>query len=121
MSVAVYRRSVCTTQSIMMSPSRLQRLFGGGLHPMGARMAVTEFRQRLGPYELQAFGCVVAMDFLHIELAHEVDGLLGDDLPRHHDRETRRIGDHEIGRDEIRAILQARVDVRIGGADCSRT
>jgi len=39
------------------------------------------FRQGLRPYEFQAFLGVVAMDFLHIELAHEVDGFLGDDCP----------------------------------------
>src|SRR5256885_10279289 len=57
------------------------------------------------------------MDFLHIELAHEVDGFLGDDLPRHHDREARRIRDHEIGRYEIRAALQATVDLGISKAN----
>src|SRR4029077_7837458 len=49
-------------------------LLRSSLDPMGARMAVTEFCERLGPHKLQAFLGVVAMDFLHIELAHEVDG-----------------------------------------------
>jgi len=36
---------------------------------MRARMAITEFRQGLATHELQAPFGVVAMDFLHIELA----------------------------------------------------
>ena len=74
-------------------------------------MPVTEFCQRFGPYEFQAFLGVVAMDFLHIELAHEVDGFLGDDLSRHHDREARGIRDHKIGGDQLRTGLQATVDL----------
>src|SRR6266481_7089779 len=102
----------------MMSPSPLPApLFRGSLDPVRARMAITEFRQSLWPHELQPFRGVVAMDFLDIELAHEVDGFLGDDLPRHHDREARRIRDHEIGGDEIRAALQASVDLGISEAD----
>src|ERR1700722_8073693 len=59
-------------------------------------MAVTEFCQRFGPHKLEALYRVVAVDLLHIELAHEVDRLLGDDLSRHHDRKAWRIGDNEI-------------------------
>src|SRR6266550_3018575 len=102
----------------MMSPLPITALlFRGGLASMRARMAITEFRQCLATHELQASFGVVAMDFLHIELAHEVDGFLGDDLPRHHDREARRIWDHEIGRYEIRPDLQATVDLGIGEAE----
>ena len=57
------------------------------------------------------------MDFLHIELAHEIDGFLGDDLPRHHDREARRIRDHETGGDEVGAVFQATVDLGIAQRD----
>src|SRR6478672_11610428 len=49
--------------------------------------------------KFQAQGCLVAVDFLHIELAHEVDGLLRNDLARHHDWEAGRIRDHELRRD----------------------
>src|SRR5881396_1361288 len=49
--------------------------------------------------QFQAQGCLVAVDFLHIELAHEVDGLLRNDLARHHDREARGIRDNEFCRD----------------------
>ena len=34
-------------------------------------------------------------------------------LARHHDREARRIGDDEVGRDHIRPVLQAAVDLGI--------
>src|SRR5882762_10555444 len=101
----------------MMSPSPLPApLFRGSLDPVRARMAITEFRQSLWPHELQPFRGVVAMDFLDIELAHEVDGFLGNDLPRHHDREARRIRDHEISGDQLRTGLQATVDLGIGDA-----
>src|SRR5882757_5702094 len=102
----------------MMSPLPITAiLFRGGLASMRARMAITEFRQCLATHELQAPFGVVAMDFLHIELAHEVDGFLGNDLPRHHDREARRIRDHEISGDQLRTGLQASVDLGISEAD----
>src|SRR4029079_16202242 len=57
---------------------------------------------RLAPFPAQ--GCLVAVDFLYIELAHEVDGLLRNDLARHHDREARGIRDHEFCRDSLAAF-----------------
>ena len=39
--------------------------------------------QRLGLQELEALPRVVAVDFLHVELAHERDDLLRDDLAGH--------------------------------------
>src|SRR5712675_2030454 len=102
----------------MMSPSPLPApLFRGSLDPVRARMAITEFRQSLWPHELQALHGVVAMDFLDIELAHEIDGFLRDDLARHHDREARRIRDHETGGDEVGPCLQATVDLGVRQAD----
>ncbi len=54
--------------------------------------------------QFQAQGCLIAVDFLHIELAHEVDGLLRNDLARHHDREARGIRDNEFCRDSLAAF-----------------
>src|SRR5438045_8438961 len=54
--------------------------------------------------QFQAQGCLVAVDFLHIELAHEVDGLLRNDLARHDDREARGIRDNEFCRDSLAAF-----------------
>src|SRR6195256_4367041 len=106
----------------MMSPLPITAmLFRGGLASMRARMAITEFRQCLATHELQAPFGVVAMDFLHSELAHEVDGFLGNDLPRHHDREARRIRDHETGGDEVGTGLQATVDLGIGETEVFAT
>src|ERR1700704_4929501 len=99
----------------MMSPSPLPApSFRSSLDPVRARMAITEFRQSLWPHELQALHGVVAMDFLDIELAHEVDGFLRDDLSRHHDREARRIRNHEVGGDQFGAVLQAAIDLGVG-------
>src|ERR1700757_4836600 len=42
------------------------------------RTAIAESRQRVWTDKLQALLGVVAMNLLHIELAHEVDGFLGD-------------------------------------------
>src|SRR5258706_12696830 len=80
-------------------------LFRSGFDPMRPRMAVAEFRQSLRAHELQALRGVVAVDFLHIELAHEIDGFLRDDLTGHHDREAGRILNHEIGRNRFAAAL----------------
>src|SRR5262249_18397164 len=49
--------------------------------------------------------------------AHEVDRLLGDDLPGHHDREAGRIRNDEIGGDEIGAALQPYVNLGIAELD----
>src|SRR5438046_10059274 len=45
--------------------------------------------------QFQAQGCLVAVDFLHIELAHEVDGLLRNDLARHDAREAQAVRHNE--------------------------
>src|SRR5256886_16400435 len=50
------------------------------------------------PDELQPGGCVVAVDLLHIELAHELNGLSRDNLAGDQDREAGWIGNHEICR-----------------------
>src|SRR5580692_311321 len=84
-------------------------------------MAIAQFRQRFGPHELEALHRVVAVDLLHIELAHEVDRLLGDDLSGDHDREAWRIGNDEIRRNQIGAVLQAAVDLRIVEAEIFAT
>src|SRR5205085_2767655 len=93
---------------IVHPPSRrsLQLRRGSWLRP-------ADLRQSFRAYELQSLLGVVAMDLLHIELAHEVDGFLGDDLTRHHDREARRIRDHEAGGDQLGAGLQATIDLGI--------
>src|SRR3954469_18604793 len=92
-------------------------LFSGGLDPVRTRMAIAKLRKSLRTHQLQTLSRVVAVDFLHIELAHEVDGFLGDDLARHHDRETRRIRDHETGGDEVGAVFQTTVDLGIAERD----
>src|ERR1700722_2766790 len=84
-------------------------------------MVVAERRQRLGPHKFEALHRVVAVDLLHIELAHEVDRLLGDDLSGDHDREAWRIGNDEIRRNQIGAVLQAAVDLRIVEAEIFAT
>src|SRR5258708_34555911 len=92
-------------------------LLRGVLDLMCPRTAVTEFRQRLRAHQLQTFSGVVAMDFLDVELAHEVDGFLGNDLAGHHDREAGRVGDDEVRRDQIGTALQATVDLLIVQTD----
>src|SRR6185437_7944726 len=72
-------------------------LFRSGPEAGSWRSATANFRQRLRVHELQPLRGVVAMNFLHIELAHEVNRILGDDLPGHHDREAWRIRDDEVG------------------------
>src|ERR1700733_834035 len=84
-------------------------------------MAIAQFRQSFGPHQLEALHRVVAMDLLHIELAHEVDRLLGDDLSGHHDGEAWWIGDDEIRRYQIGPVLQAAVDLRIVEAEIFTT
>src|SRR3954469_12919925 len=96
-------------------------LFSGGLDPVRTRMAIAKLRKSLRTHQLQTLSRVVAVDFLHIELAHEVDGFLGNDLARHHDREARRIRDHETGGDEIRTGLQPAVDLGVAKPDIFAT
>src|SRR5712664_4990030 len=98
----------------MMSPSPLPApLFRGSLDPVRARIAITEFRQSLWPHELQALHGVVAMDFLDIELAHEIDGFLRDDLAGDHDREPGRIWNDEVGGNQLWPALQTSIDLRV--------
>ena len=92
--------------------------FSRCMRSRGARLRRSRaLRQRFGTHQLQALGRVVAVDLLHIELAHEVDRFLRDDLPGHHDREAGRIRNDEVGRDQIGTVLQAAVDLRIGQPD----
>ena len=70
--------------------------------------------QRLGLISFRPKASV-AVDFLHIELAHEVDGFLRNHLARHHDRKARRIGNHEVCRDG-RAALDPAIDLLAGEA-----
>src|SRR5580704_16470825 len=81
------------------------------------RAAIAEFRQRLGAHEFQALHGIVAMDLLHIELTHEVDRLLGDDLSRHHDREAWRVWNDEARGNEVGTSLQTAIDLGIAEAD----
>src|SRR5437667_352038 len=48
--------------------------------------------------EFQAQGCLVAVDLLHIEFAHELNGLSGDNLAGDQDREAGGIRNHEVCR-----------------------
>src|SRR5215831_9040209 len=68
-------------------------------------------RQRGRLDELQAQRSLVAVDLLHIQLAHELDDPGADNLPRYHDREAGWIGDDEVGRHQLGAALQPLVDV----------
>src|SRR5271170_1682293 len=77
------------------------------------RMAMIEPRQSFRTNQLQALHGIVAVDLLDIELSHEIDRLLGDDLPRHHDRETRRIGNDKTRRHQIGAVFQTAIDLGI--------
>ncbi len=83
--------------------------------------ALRFFDKADGLMQLQPALRLVAVDLLHIELAHEVDRLGGQHLARHHDREARRIGNDEIGRDEIRPVLQPLVDLRRRAAERTRS
>src|ERR1700722_13811803 len=84
-------------------------------------MVVAERRQRLGPHKFEALHRVVAVDLLHIELAHEVDRLLGDDLSGNHNGEAWWIGDDETRRYQIAPVFQAAVDLRIVEAEIFTT
>ena len=89
--------------------------------PRGLRGAlygrVGGLRQRVSTHELQPLGRVVTVDFLHIELAHEVDRFLCDHLAGHHDREARRIRYDEVGGDQFRTLFQSTIDFGIGKPD----
>src|SRR5215813_1782812 len=61
--------------------------------------------------ELEPAARVEAVDLLHVELAHEADGPGVEDLARHHDREPRRVGDHEARRDQVRSTHEPLVDL----------
>src|SRR5438270_5367196 len=55
---------------------------------------------------LQAGSCVVAVDLLHIEFAHELNGLSRDNLAGNQDREAGGIGNHEACRYRLAALHQ---------------
>ena len=63
------------------------------------------------PDQFQALGRLVTVNLLHIELAHEVDGVLRQHLAGHHDREARRIGNDEVCRHQIRPLFESLVDL----------
>src|SRR5688572_11616591 len=67
--------------------------------------------QRIGLQQLQALAGVVPVDLLHVELPHERDDLRRDDLAGHHDREARRVGDHELRGHQLRALGEPLVDL----------
>src|SRR6476659_7724997 len=49
------------------------------------------------------------MDLLHIELAHEGDDFMADDLAWNHDWKTRRIRDHKICRNQRGSVPETSV------------
>src|SRR5688572_5258770 len=53
--------------------------------------------QRRWLEQLHALCRLVAVDFLHVQLPHERDRLVGDDLAGDHDREPRWVGNDEVG------------------------
>src|SRR5678815_803834 len=55
---------------------------------------------------------VVAVDFGYIQLPHEGDRFVCDDLTRHHDWEARWVRDHEIRRNERGSLFQSGLDFR---------
>src|SRR4051794_3935032 len=85
------------------------------------RTAVGQLRQSLRTHQFQPLRGVVAMDLLHIELAHEVDGFLRDNLAGHHDRKAWRIRNDEVGGNQLRTVLQAPVNLRVRKADVFAT
>src|SRR5882672_1487477 len=52
------------------------------------------------------------MDFLHVEFAHEFNRFCIDNLSRNHDRESRRIWNYEVCRDQFRPLFQTLVNLR---------
>ena len=56
-------------------------------------------------------GSVIAVNLFHVELAHEGDGICGDDLAGHHDREAGRIRNHKVCRHQLRAFLEPVVNL----------
>src|SRR5205814_7199900 len=54
----------------------------------------------------QTRGCVVAVDLLHIEFAHELNGLSCDNLAGDQNREAGWIWNHEVCRDGLAALNQ---------------
>src|SRR5438093_13707593 len=92
-AISGYWRKLAKSHSIM--PSSLLALVLG---------------ERVWLQQLQALPRVVAVDLLHVELAHERDDFLRNDLAGHHDRKARRVRDHELCRHELRALGQPVVD-----------
>src|SRR5687768_2176549 len=68
---------------------------------VGWRVALPALAKYCGLEQLEPEGRVVPVDFLHVELAHELDGVRRDHLARHHDREAGRVGDHEGRRHQL--------------------
>ena len=60
--------------------------------------------------QLDTHLCMISVDFLHIERAHEVEDATADDLTGHHDWKTGRIRNHEVSRYELRTVAQAIID-----------
>src|SRR5262245_14501665 len=89
-AISGYWRSVAANQSSMTSSLRHK---GRGLD------------------ELEPAAGVEAVDLLHVELAHEADGAHVEHLARHHDRESRRVGDHEARGDQVRSAHEPLVDL----------
>src|SRR4029077_9938544 len=66
----------------------------------------------LRPDDLDPAGGLVTVDLLHIELAHEGDRLVGDDLAGDHDREARWVRNDKVRRDQRRSLLEPLVHLR---------
>src|SRR5688572_24525601 len=73
--------------------------------------------QRLRGDQLESLLGVIAVNLLHVELAHEGDRLGGNDLSGDHDREPGRVGNDEVGGDELGTVFQPLVDVGTGQLD----
>ena len=92
--------SVCLVLAVRsresMTCSTRRRPFGRRLRLLRASPTSAAPRATAGTDQLEPERGVVAVDLLHVELAHELDGVGLDHLSGHHDREARRVGDHEV-------------------------
>src|SRR5688500_10855351 len=80
--------------------------------PTGVAARRAAIGQRGRGEQLETLGGAIAVDLLHVELAHEGDRLRRDDLRRDHARKARRVGDHEVCRHELGSVLEPVVDRR---------